>query len=254
MSQARLGQLVGRTTATIRAWEADKSTPTDPAVVSVLAAIIGFDERTLFAKAGIDHPVFVETSPTIEEALASLAPDVQTEIIDPVDYQSLSESVAPPGPESIPVSIEEITEPVGKASTEPETTPLFDPMDDEERLHLEELLQEFDDLDELAPEPPDLDEDQTEVITSVRQANAAGSSAASLPTPFIDRQKAVLPALVAMEASYIENPFEKRFYQFRTLATVAGLVLLGIAFLWAVARGMGEFTDWWSNFFEQLRL
>lgn len=72
MSQAKLADLVGRTATTIRAWERDKSRPNDPKVLSALAAVLGIDEKQLFDKAGVDPPE-TETSPTVEQALATLA-------------------------------------------------------------------------------------------------------------------------------------------------------------------------------------
>ena len=74
LSQAKLAELVGRSTATIRSWERDKTRPTDSKVLAALAAILGIDERQLFEKAEIDAPIYDETSPTVEEALATLAP------------------------------------------------------------------------------------------------------------------------------------------------------------------------------------
>lgn len=73
MSQAHLAELVGRSTSTIRAWERDKSRPNDPEVVATLAAILGIDERMLFERAQVEMPEFVETSATVEEALATLS-------------------------------------------------------------------------------------------------------------------------------------------------------------------------------------
>ncbi|HEU4319240.1 MAG TPA: helix-turn-helix domain-containing protein [Acidimicrobiia bacterium] len=74
LSQAKLGELVGRSTATIRSWERDKSRPNDPKVLGALAAILGIDERHLFGKADVEQPTFEETSPTVEQALATLSP------------------------------------------------------------------------------------------------------------------------------------------------------------------------------------
>jgi len=59
---------------TIRSWERDKSHPNDPHVITALSAILGVDERSLFEKAGQPQPE-LETSPTIEQELASLSPD-----------------------------------------------------------------------------------------------------------------------------------------------------------------------------------
>lgn len=74
LSQAKLGELVGRSTATIRSWERDKSRPNDPKVLAALAAILGVNEKHLFGKADVEPPVAEETSPTVEQALATLNP------------------------------------------------------------------------------------------------------------------------------------------------------------------------------------
>ena len=82
ISQAKLGDLVGRSASTVRSWERDRSTPNDSAVLSTLAAVLGLEERILYDKSGVAIPER-ETSPTVEEALASLAPDtVSTEVFD----------------------------------------------------------------------------------------------------------------------------------------------------------------------------
>lgn len=75
LSQAKLGELVGRSSNTIRSWERDRSIPNDPKVLTALAAILGVDEKYLFEKAGQSVPE-TETSPTIEEELATLDPDL----------------------------------------------------------------------------------------------------------------------------------------------------------------------------------
>ncbi|MGA7097030.1 MAG: helix-turn-helix domain-containing protein, partial [Acidimicrobiia bacterium] len=69
ISQAKLGELVGRSTSTIRSWERERSTPTDTGVISALAAVLDLDERSLLEKAGLEEAV-VEDRPTVEEALA----------------------------------------------------------------------------------------------------------------------------------------------------------------------------------------
>jgi transcriptional regulator with XRE-family HTH domain len=74
LSQAKLGELVGRSTGTIRSWERDKSRPSDPKVLAALAAILGVNEKHLFGKADLEPPILEETSPTVEQALATLGP------------------------------------------------------------------------------------------------------------------------------------------------------------------------------------
>lgn len=100
LSQAKLGELVGRSPMTIRSWERDKSHPNDPHVIIALSAILGVDERSLFEKAGQRQPE-LETSPTIEQELASLSPDSAdtTEVEDGEEpTESGSESEVDPVP------------------------------------------------------------------------------------------------------------------------------------------------------------
>ena len=78
LSQAKLGELVGRAATTIRSWERDQSHPTDPNVISALAAVLAVDEQMLFERAGVAMPE-VETSPTMEESLATLNPEQEAE-------------------------------------------------------------------------------------------------------------------------------------------------------------------------------
>ena len=73
LSQAKLGELVGRSPSTIRSWERDNTRPTDPKTIAALAAILAVDERQLFEKAGVERPA-EEDSPTVEQALATLTP------------------------------------------------------------------------------------------------------------------------------------------------------------------------------------
>lgn len=75
LSQAKLGELVGRSATTVRSWERDQSHPNDTNVLTALAAILGVDERRLFEKAGQEAPE-VESTPTIEQELATLDPEL----------------------------------------------------------------------------------------------------------------------------------------------------------------------------------
>jgi transcriptional regulator with XRE-family HTH domain len=99
---------VGRSTATIRSWERDKSRPNDPKVLAALAAILGVNEKQLFGKADVDPPVLEETSPTVEQALATLNPKDAMKIEDdpaalPQHEETAGEpdsEVNPPAPET----------------------------------------------------------------------------------------------------------------------------------------------------------
>ncbi len=74
MSQARVGELVGRASSTIRAWERGQSMPNEPALLSTLAAVLGLDEARLFELADLEPPEITEEYPTIEQSLLEIAP------------------------------------------------------------------------------------------------------------------------------------------------------------------------------------
>lgn len=106
LSQTKLGELVGRSAATVRSWERDKSHPNDAAVITALSAVLGVDERVLFEKAGQEMPA-VEDSPTVEQALATLNPEGSDEIDDNEegDHVEVENELAIPlsGPDTGPV-------------------------------------------------------------------------------------------------------------------------------------------------------
>ena len=95
LSQAKLGELVGRSAGTIRAWEMETAVPNDEGVVTALSAVLGIDKRSLFEKAGLQVPV-EETSPTMEEAFASLAPAPRPAVVhvdpEPADKALVEDS------------------------------------------------------------------------------------------------------------------------------------------------------------------
>ena len=117
LSQTKLGELVGRSPTTIRSWERDKSHPTEPAVITALAAVLGVDERAMFEKAGQEMPE-IEESPTVEQALATLSPDAVEDEINaindgPFTSEPEAESTEPEQtePEPIPETPEYVPEP-----------------------------------------------------------------------------------------------------------------------------------------------
>jgi transcriptional regulator with XRE-family HTH domain len=73
LSTSRVAELIGRAPGTIRAWEKGTSRPSEPGVVSALAAVLGIDESALFDSAGLDRPV-IESNPTVRQALSTIAP------------------------------------------------------------------------------------------------------------------------------------------------------------------------------------
>lgn len=105
MSQTKLAELVGRTAPTIRAWERDKSRPNDPKVLAALAAVLGVDEKHLFDKAEVELPK-AETSPTVEQALATLSLDDVVDVSSgDFDTDEEGESRREPEPDREPASV-----------------------------------------------------------------------------------------------------------------------------------------------------
>lgn len=104
LSQARLGDLVGLSQSTIRSWEKDQSVPSDTKVLETLSAVLGVDQRMLFQKVGEEYVPTVETSPTIEQELATLSPEAsepepeQLTVIRPEDFTAAPPEVAVPPP------------------------------------------------------------------------------------------------------------------------------------------------------------
>jgi hypothetical protein len=83
----------------VRSWERDESRPNDTKVLVALSAILAVDEQSLFEKAGLTQPL-VESSPTIEQELATLSPD-------PIEVDDIDEEPEPspePAPEPGPVT------------------------------------------------------------------------------------------------------------------------------------------------------
>ena len=233
LSQAKLAELVGRSTPTIRSWERDKSRPSDPQVLATLSAILGIDERQLFDKAEMEFSVAIETSPTVEEALATLsleAGPVTGDDDEGGDHDQGGEDnraripAANPG-RPVPVSVEEYQlDLVAMGSSSGEDA-------DEGQAGVEEPL-----VDRLL----------------VGSAVGTGSAPAYVapPEPYV--QTPVTPSLV--DVSYMEDDNQRQLYRVRNLATLVAAVALILAFIWAFGEGLGALGEWWDDFFGNLRL
>lgn len=73
LSPHRVAELIGRGTGIVKAWERGRAIPTDPFVITSLAAVLAVEESRLFRAAGIDPPGRQPTL-TIEQELATIAP------------------------------------------------------------------------------------------------------------------------------------------------------------------------------------
>jgi transcriptional regulator with XRE-family HTH domain len=239
LSQAQLGELVGRSASSIRSWERDVSTPTDPSVITALSAILDIDVRALFDKAGVPQPE-VEAHTTVEQELASLAPLPLEEPIEEV--VEADPVVVPPEPE---VAAEEV-EPVPDADFEleaevhehldepPEPTP--EPEPERAREPIPEL-ESF----SLRPEP---------VGVAEMKPTSEPPAFVTPPEPYVIT--APIPPLV--EPSYMEDAGQRQMYRVRNLATVVLVVALVIVLLWSLSNTVEAVGDWWDEFFRTLRI
>lgn len=222
LSQAKLGELVGRAPSTIRSWERDKSAPNEAAVLHALAAILGVDERSLFEKAGQEPPPDVDDNPTVEQALATLRP---------------AEAETQEAPSEEPeVPVEYLEDPSGTVRTEAESP---DPV--EERPP-ESEPGPADESDEVSV--PEL---QTSMASPPR---APEPGYVAPPEPFV----ITAPTPPIVEPSYMEDPGQRQIYRIRHLVTLVIAVGLAIALIWALGEGLDAIGTWWDNFFGNLRL
>lgn len=228
LSQAKLAELVGRSTPTIRSWERDKSRPNDAQVIATLAAILGVDERQLFEKAEIDQPVVTETSPTVEQALATLsvesAPVADSDEIE-VDLSEAEEEMSTPAPIPVPVSVEQY------------------------RLDLVAMDGGSADSSDGAQAAPVVSQPRHERVLLTAGASP-GPAYVAPPEPYM--QTPVTPGI--SDVSYMEDASQRQLYRVRNLATFVAAVALVIAFIWAMGEGIGALGDWWDEFFGNLRL
>ncbi|MFZ0627174.1 MAG: helix-turn-helix domain-containing protein [Acidimicrobiia bacterium] len=225
LSQAKLGELVGRSPSTIRSWEREKTTPTDNAVISALAAVLDLDERSLLEKAGLEKGA-VEDQPTVEEALASLAP---TDV-------------------DIPETIEEEARIVASTEPVPPSTDVDSILESETFEHVEEEMP-----DESAGEP-DADFEPFPV-SSPQTVGAMATQPAPKPAYLAPPEPFVYTAPTpAAEPSYVEDNDQRQLYRIRNLATFVLIVALILLFALALIRGLDALGSWWDSFVSTLNL
>lgn len=237
LSQAQLGELVGRSASSIRSWERDVSTPTDPSVLNALSAILDIDGRALFDKAGVTTPA-EEAHPTVEESLASLAPlPLEEPIEETIDPDPLIASTA--GVAAVEARLDADSE-----------------LEAEVREH---LPSEPEPNDELAEEPePAIDtfylppepEPQPEPVGAVQMSSSSEPAYVSPPEPYL----ITAPTPPVVEPSYMEDDSQRQMYRVRNLATVVLVVALAIILLWSLGNALDAVGTWWEEFTNTLRL
>jgi transcriptional regulator with XRE-family HTH domain len=238
LSQAQLGELVGRSASSIRSWERDDSTPTDASVLFALAAILDLDEEALFEKSGVEMPP-QETHPSVDEALASLAP---LPVDAPID--ETEEEVGPAsGRETVTFS-----DPV-PPTTEDEDEPELDTdseLEAEVREHLEAAADPEREPDPVF-EPFSI---RTEPIEAAAMRSNLEPAFVSPPEPFV----ITAPTPPVVEPSYMEDDEQRQLYRVRSLATIVLFVGLVIVLLWSLSNTIDALGAWWDEFFGTLRL
>jgi len=259
LSQAKLGELVGRSASTIRAWERDSSLPNDGAVITALSAVLAVDRRALFEKAGLEIPM-EENSPTLEEAFASLGTEPRA---TPVFLDSAA--TPEPFPEADESEIEVILEPEFEPEIAPEAVSEVEP-EVESEIEVERELEaaaepELDEPGEWKPDEemypiwePRFPEETLVKTTSV----ASNVVTPSMPAPaFVEPPDPFVlapPTPPLVEPSYMEDTAQRQLYRVRNLATVVLLVGLGIVFLWALSSTFDALGSWWEDFIGTLKL
>ena len=257
LSQSKLGELVGRSASTIRSWERDISTPNDPLVLDALSAVLNIDRRILYEKAEVGI-VMEETSPTVEQALATLAPSSHTVEESPVDE---------PGPSRAqpePVSSEDDMPEVAPSPVAPDQ-PELDLDDDDGLTEPEDAPYVTADEGWATAAPPYARPAEFEPQQAATPAPAPGTEEKPDQLPaqqpvapgYVSPEESLLitaPIPPVVEPSYMEDTTQRQMYRVRNLATVVLLVALVIVLLWAFSNTFSAFSEWWDDFFGNLRL
>jgi transcriptional regulator with XRE-family HTH domain len=238
LSQAQLGELVGRSASSIRSWERDVSTPTDPSVLNALSAILDIDGRALYDKAGVAPVVGNATQPTVEQALASLAPlPLEEPLEEDVKPDPLIAGVTATAAVEARLDADSELE----AEVHEHVAPAYDP----EPASPEEPSTPMETFS-LPPDP----EPEAEPVAAPKMSTTNEPAFVSPPEPYL----ITAPTAPVVEQSYIEDTDQRQMYRVRNLATVVLVVALAILLLWALSNTIDAIGAWWDDFFSTLRI
>jgi transcriptional regulator with XRE-family HTH domain len=271
-SQARLGELVGRSASTIRNWERGTSTPSERSDAVALAAVLGLDEREVLEGAGFDVEA-ARSHQTVEQGYASLAPEAPpAEAEGTEEEKEKAEQTEDPDLEA--EGRAEPHEPLaGRFGEEPDTER------DGEGEPLEETRPAVDEVtagpaaEEKAPasnarpwtaptdrEPEPVDERPVSRPLPTPPPDEQASTPPPVEEPTSSRRLSraapptVLEAAPPGEPSYLEDPQERQQYRIRAVATAVLVIGLVIVLMWAFGRASEAFSSLWDDFFNQLRI
>ena len=184
-----------------------------------------------------------ETSPTVEQALASLSAESRQSAVlggaasISAEQEHTSVDVEDPYP-VFELDLDDISEPTVEPAEEPAPEPAPEPeAPGEESAAVEE------------PSAPD-DTLWKVPVTSTMASPAPTPAFVEPPEPFI--LAAATPPMV--EPSYMEDSSQRQMYRVRNLATIVLLVALVIILLWAFSSTIDALGSWWDDFFGTLRL
>lgn len=268
-SQARLGELVGRSASTIRNWERGKSTPANPSDAIALAAVLGLEEAEVLQRAGFEDEVPSQHQ-TVEQAYASLAPEEEVAVDEPPSSQPVTPVEAEP--ETVP---EPEAAPVADSESSPTPTPQPEPVPDPTEPATDP---EPESTPDTSPPPPTEktpasdDRPRRERRTDRPWEPVVRSARPESPRRLVAVQpvdeepadssqerevaRAARPTVLEMappeEKSYIEDPEERQRYRSRAVATAVIIVFLAIVLIWSFERATDALGDMWSDFVDLL--
>lgn len=287
-SQARLGELVGRSASTIRNWERGKSSPAVREDAIALAAILGLDEAEVLEAAGFDV-VRTDEHPTVEQAYASLAPKEP-----PPGRPEPPPRVTPPaGPATASVPPEKPSTPAVTSNPAKQDAAPVDPV--RPAAQVPDVV--VDPAPEAQSSPPSsskpllsfFEEAPGNAATSLDDASQARrrdrenrssrshlrsrrqETVSSSSEPATERTtepgtstqsqtlaRAAPPTVLEVtppeEASYIEDPEERQRYRVRYVATAVLLLFLFIVLIWSFDRATDALGAMWDEFIGSLDL
>ncbi|MEX2424025.1 MAG: helix-turn-helix transcriptional regulator [Acidimicrobiia bacterium] len=224
MSPHRVAELIGRASGTVRAWERGRTVPSDPVVVSSLAAVLAIKEETLFRAANLNPPDRHQPL-TIEQELATIAP---------------SRPAAPTPTSERPAIVADVPEPA------PPPEAVGDPNESASPVSSpSEFFQKG--IDSLAEAGAPLIEKLRTRRESLLEKLRERRRRAPRPTPApVGRTPVPTAAPVAPTGSYMDDPDERWSYRLRAVWTAAGVAGLGVLLLWAGSRALDAFGDTWD--------
>lgn len=212
LTSSRVAELIGRAPGTIRAWEKGTSLPSEPSVVSSLAAVLGIEEVTLFEAAGLEPPV-VGSGPTVRQALSSITPEARRER-SPESPQSQEREPPAHGTTFQPRNDRQDEE----ADVAQTTAARSESTTGVERQTGADRRPRF--LDRLR-------------AATVRRQPSPGSAPSTLPP-------------VPRAPSYLEDPTERWSYRLRSIYTAAGVVAMLVVLGWAASNLFGSLGEVWE--------